>query len=371
MKKLLFCLFYLATIICAIAQTADYTPPPLGSSAKLQRDDLQLEYTNINNLKVDFTDIDSCAEIAAIIVGDTGSCGGFVLSISPTLVTPNLGVPTFIDLSSAINLPDGGIAAAAVDGGSAGEIQDGTIDGEDMNANYAGAGLIETPGSPDVIDIALHATGPGLSLSGDVLSLIRTCADGELLKFTAAAGWACATDAGAAGGDSGTVNGNAFIDFDLDDATPAAPAGGVNCTWQKDGSSPANVSCYVPKTESFCIAASDEVTAITTGASKVTFNIPYAFTVTAVTGYLNTVSSSGAPAIDINEDPDAEGATAKASILSTVITIDANERRSSTAATPPVISDTAIAADAEMTIDIDTAGTGAKGLKVCLEGYPT
>ena len=35
------------------------------------------------------------------------------------------------------------------------------------------------------------------------------------------------------------------------------------------------------------------------------------------------------------------------------------------------ITDTSLADDAEMTIDIDTAGTGAKGLKVCLIGYQT
>lgn len=124
-------------------------------------------------------------------------------------------------------------------------------------------------------------------------------------------------------------------------------------------------------TESFCVAASDETTAITTGTGKVTFHMPYAFTVTAVSASLNTVSSSGNPAIDINEDPDAEGATASASILSTTITIDANERRSSTAATAAVISDTSLGANAEMKIDIDTAGTGAKGLKVCIIGYQT
>lgn len=43
-----------------------------------------------------------------------------------------------------------------------------------------------------------------------------------------------------------TVNGVAVVDADLDDATPAAPAGGVNVKWQKDSSSPANISAYAP-----------------------------------------------------------------------------------------------------------------------------
>lgn len=47
------------------------------------------------------------------------------------------------------------------------------------------------------------------------------------------------------GGDSLTVNGVAVVDADLDDATPAAPAGSVNVKWQKDAASPASVSAYL------------------------------------------------------------------------------------------------------------------------------
>lgn len=115
--------------------------------------------------------------------------------------------------------------------------------------------------------------------------------------------------------------------------------------------------------ESIVIAASDETTSLTTGTAKVTFRVPYAFTLTAVRASLSTASTSGIPTIDINEN----GAT----ILSTKLTIDANERTSTTAATAVVISDTSLADDAEITIDIDIAGTGAKGLKVALIGRKT
>lgn len=108
------------------------------------------------------------------------------------------------------------------------------------------------------------------------------------------------------------------------------------------------------------IACSDETTAITTGNAKVTFRMPFAATVTAVAASLTTASTSGIPTIDINES----GTT----ILSTKLTIDANELTSATAATAPVISDASIAADAEMTIDFDVAGTGAKGVKVRISG---
>lgn len=113
--------------------------------------------------------------------------------------------------------------------------------------------------------------------------------------------------------------------------------------------------------ECLVIAVGDETTTITTGTAKVTFRMPYAFTLVGLPrANLNTVSSSGTPTIDINE--------AGTTILSTKITIDASEKTSTTAAIPCVVSDTVLADDAEMTIDIDVAGTGAKGLKVTLIG---
>lgn len=115
--------------------------------------------------------------------------------------------------------------------------------------------------------------------------------------------------------------------------------------------------------ETHGIALSDETTAITTGTNKATFSLPYAFTVTAVYATVNTASSSGIPTVDINE--------AGTTILSTKLTIDANEKTSATAAAAAVISDDAIAANAEIGFDIDVAGTGAKGLKVFIQGYRT
>jgi hypothetical protein len=44
---------------------------------------------------------------------------------------------------------------------------------------------------------------------------------------------------------TGSVNGAAATDIDLDDATPAAPAGGTNVKWQIDGSDPKNVSSHI------------------------------------------------------------------------------------------------------------------------------
>ena len=110
------------------------------------------------------------------------------------------------------------------------------------------------------------------------------------------------------------------------------------------------------------VAASDETTALATGTAKITFRMPRAVTLTAVRASLTTAQTSGTIfTVDINESG--------TSILSTKLTIDNTEKTSTTAATPPVISDTALADDAEITIDIDQIGDGtAKGLKVMLIG---
>lgn len=110
------------------------------------------------------------------------------------------------------------------------------------------------------------------------------------------------------------------------------------------------------------VALSDETTDITTGVAKLTMRMPYAMALTAVRASLADASSSGLVTVDINES----GST----ILSTKLTIDATEKTSLTA-TPAVISDAALADDAEITFDIDAAGTDAKGLKVTLIGTRT
>ena len=117
--------------------------------------------------------------------------------------------------------------------------------------------------------------------------------------------------------------------------------------------------------ESIVLAASDESTALTTGTGKVTFRMPYAFTVSAVRASLSTAQTSGSIfTVDIND-----GGT---TILSTKLTIDNTEKTSTTAATPAVISDTSLADDTEITIDINQVGDGtAKGLKVVLIGTRT
>jgi len=99
-------------------------------------------------------------------------------------------------------------------------------------------------------------------------------------------------------------------------------------------------------------------------ASNIAYmRMPYKFRLTDVRASVKVAGDTSVTTVDIKEDG--------VSILSTLLTIDANEKTSTTAATPVVISDYALADDAEITIDITTisAGTAADGLQVYLIGY--
>ncbi len=114
--------------------------------------------------------------------------------------------------------------------------------------------------------------------------------------------------------------------------------------------------------EVFMFAISDETTALTTGTAKITFRMPFACSMTILPrANVNTVSSSGLPTFDIKKNA--------TTIFSTKITIDASEFTSVTAATPAVLtsSPTTFADDDEITVNIDTAGTGTKGAKITLQ----
>lgn len=113
------------------------------------------------------------------------------------------------------------------------------------------------------------------------------------------------------------------------------------------------------------VACSDETTALVAGTAKVTFRMPFAMTLTDVRANVNTAPTGSELIVDINE-----GGT---SVLSTKLSIDASTKTSVGAASEPVISDAALADDAEITIDIDQIGSSVAGtgLKVVLLGTRT
>jgi hypothetical protein len=107
-------------------------------------------------------------------------------------------------------------------------------------------------------------------------------------------------------------------------------------------------------------AITDEVSVITTGNSKISFRTPYAMTFTKLPRANVTIAStSGIVTIDIKKN----GTTI---LGANKLTIDANEKSSVTAALSTSLSTTSCAEDDEITFDVVAAGTGTKGLKVCL-----
>lgn len=117
--------------------------------------------------------------------------------------------------------------------------------------------------------------------------------------------------------------------------------------------------------EVLVLAASDETTNLTTGTEKLTFRMPYAMTVGDVRISVSSNPTGSTLTVDVNES----GTT----IFSTRPTIDASEETSTTAAALPVLSDTSLADDAEITIDIDQIGSTipGRGLKVTIRGIRT
>lgn len=163
-----------------------------------------------------------------------------------------------------------------------------------------------------------------------------------------------------------TVDGaGSGLDADLLDGDQASAFERVAAKGANNGYAGLDAEGQVPAgqlpDQALIVAVGDETTAITTGTAKVTFRMPYAFTLSEVKASLTTAGTT-LTTVDINE--------AGATLLSTKLTIDANENSSETATAAAVISDAALAADAEITIDIDGAGTSAAGLKVTLIGKP-
>jgi hypothetical protein len=108
------------------------------------------------------------------------------------------------------------------------------------------------------------------------------------------------------------------------------------------------------------IPVGDESTALTTGTNKVRFRLPFAATLLAVRANVNTAPTGSTLIVDVNE--------AGTSVLGTKLSIDATETSSTTAASAATITDSNLADDAEVSIDIDQIGStvAGAGLKVSL-----
>ena len=108
-------------------------------------------------------------------------------------------------------------------------------------------------------------------------------------------------------------------------------------------------------------AASDEVTAIVAGAGLMQFRMPYAMTGSEIRASLGSACATGTFTLDV--------LVGAATVFSTLLTVDATEKTSTTAAIPAVLSVTAWPDDSAVSISVTNQGDGtATGLKVTMIG---
>lgn len=350
--------------------------------------------------KIPITDISDTTEAASgttkpitlldalkIIFGDFALSG----DISPSQITANQNDynPTGLATAAVLRLStDASRNITSIAGGSDGRIL-----------------IIHNIGSFNIVlkddDGATGTAANRFALSGDVTLAPDQCA---ILQYDSTSSrWRCVAASRATSGvGSGDVTGpssstdNALVRFDsttgkliqdstvtLDDtgaitvpemAAPSTPASNKVAIYAKsDGKlyikDDAGTETDLTATGTVAgspfelvVACSDLTTALTTGTAKNTFPWPRAVSLTSVHAFLVTPQTSGSVfTVDVNEGG--------VSILSTKITIDNGESDSTTAATPPVISDASLAAMASITVDIDQVGDGtAKGLYLVFVG---
>ena len=124
------------------------------------------------------------------------------------------------------------------------------------------------------------------------------------------------------------------------------------------------------KTEAIGIAGGDETTVLAVADGVTEFQLPYGFELTSVRATLTTAgTTSGVTTIDIEDDG--------TSIFATLLTIDATEKTSTSAATPfdftASASSLTLGDGSVMKINVDVLSAGATeaGLKIWLIGYQT
>ena len=137
-------------------------------------------------------------------------------------------------------------------------------------------------------------------------------------------------------------------------------ANGTVGQWAKLGPSDTIIFDDAPtgtgsSTSALIVAVGSETGSISTGSAKVTFRMPYDMEVGEIRASLTTASSSGSVAVNVRK--------AGTTVFSTPLTI-ASGSKSSFGNGSGALSSTTWLDDDEIKIDIDSAGTGAVGLKV-------
>jgi hypothetical protein len=288
----------------------------------------------------------------------TTGTGSFALSTSPVFTTPTLGVATATSINGlTITASTGTLTITNAKTLSVGETITITAGAASKTLNIgqnsltfstSGDSTITLPTTGTVATLAGSETLSNKTLTAPKIANAGFIADAngnEEIIFTTT---------------TSAVNEFTVINAATGNAPQLSVTGGDSNVDLK--LTPKGTGIVKGERKIFQVRLVDKDTTLTTGTGKGgDFRISplRAITVKAVGAYVDTASSSGLPAVDINE--------AGVSILSTTVTIDANEKTSTTAATAAVISDSAIAADAIVTFDVDAAGTGTKGLTVWIE----
>jgi len=117
-------------------------------------------------------------------------------------------------------------------------------------------------------------------------------------------------------------------------------------------------------TTSFVLACSDEDSDLETGDDTMRFRLPFQFELTDITANVNTASVGADIHVMVQEDG--------VDIMSgNGIEIDAGETTSETASTQPTITDSTLASNSIVSVDLDQVGssTAGAGLKINFIGY--
>ena len=209
-----------------------------------------------------------------------------------------------------------------------------------------------------------HASRPAATAvpSGTLYS----CSDHALIYQSDGATWATYATLGTAGGIAvGLLDAKGdLIAASAADTAAKLTAGANNKVLTADSAQSAGLKWQL--TKDIEVKVIDDTTTLTTGDGKVIVCIPASLggaDLTAAHAFVTTVSSSrNLPTVQIRN------VTQTADMLTTRITIDASEFTSYSAAAAPVI-DTGnddVATGDLIAVDVDVAGTGAKGLGVIL-----
>ncbi len=292
---------------------------------------------------------------AGTLTGSTLAAGVTASSLtsfgaSPTLVTPTLGVASATTINKVtITAPATGSTLTIADGFTLTVSANATVSGTNTGDQTNISGNAATVTTNANLTGPVTSVGNATTISAGVVTNAMLAGSIDLAtKVTGVLG----STHGGAGAVSGILKANGS-------GTVSAAASGTD--YVVPG---AAVSVGVVVTEPWSFAVSDETTALTTGAAKLTDRAPYAFTPVSVKASVSTAPTGAAITADVKKNG--------VSIFTTIVSIDIGATTSVGSAAPSVlVGGVTFAADDVITIDIDQVGStipGA-GLKVQIIGH--